>query len=230
MRYGERTAALRRILISLVDSNGDPVTGAAPSGSELTVSLSGGAWGAAGGSWAEVGEGAYYYEAAIAETRTGSFLAVRAAPAGAVPRVVAVDIGDRIAPTADAGARRVLLYFVDSNGDPVDRLDLGAATIEVSIAGAAWAAAAGVAGEIDDGAYYYELAPSERVPGPGMVRVEDPAIVTSTATWNVLATGDSPAAVAVPLPVDPEYAGPIAVIDHVTSAVARMPHQYRGRA
>lgn len=224
MRYSEPIAALRRIPVYLVDDDGVPVTGAAPTGSELQVSRSGAAWANGAGAWGEVGSGLYYYQATQAETATASFLLLRVAVTGAQVYVFAVDIGDRIAGDAAAAARCVPIYLVDDDGDGAPGLS---PTAEISLAGGAWTAASGAVNPIGLGAYFYQLAESELVPGPGVLRIDDPGAQLLVYAWDVRPAAVEPVA-PEPIPAAPSEGGVIPEIDHVAAALARLPHQYRG--
>lgn len=229
MRYSEPTAALRRIPVYLVDDAGDPVTGAAPTGSEIQASKSGAAWVNATGTWDEVGLGAYTYEATQAETETLSFLLLRVAATGARIYVYVADIGDRIAQDSAGPARRVPVYLVDDTGDPVAGLTLSGAEVQLSLAGAGWAEGDGDAEEIGLGAYYYELTFAELVEGPGVLRVADAAAQTYVYSWETrpveaVVEDDAPE----PIPDSITYGSTIAEIDHVEAALARLPSMHRG--
>ncbi len=228
MRYSEPIAALRRIPVYLVDGSGTGVAGAAPSGSEIRVSLSGAAWTSVGGSWIEIGAGAYVYEATQAETETDSFVMLRVAVAGARVYAYAVDIGERIPEDATATARRVPVYLVDGAGDGVTGLTPAGADVEVSRAGGPWAEANGAVVEIGLGAYYYELVEADLIIGTGLVRVADPGAEIYVYTWDVLAVAGELAEEAEPVLADPSAGIDIAPIDHVAAGLARLPHMYRG--
>ena len=98
LQKDEATAARRRIPLYLVDS-GDgitPETAVSPGTAELKVSKNGAGEANFGGSWNNVGNGIYYYEATAAELDTVGYLSLRLAVAGvrtfiAVAQVVAFD-------------------------------------------------------------------------------------------------------------------------------------------
>lgn len=231
MRFAEPVAALRRIPAYLVDEFGAGVTGVVPTGAELRVSKSGAALGNAGGTWAEVGSGFYYYEATLAEVTTASYLLLRVAVTGVRPYVFATDIGDRIPVGALAPARRIPLYLVDASGDPVAGLTFQADDVQLSLDGATFVEGAGTFGESGDGAYFYELAATELVEGPGLLRFEDQegeSVQVYVYTWDVRPAGVALAAVPDPIEAPAITDGNVPTIDHVTAALARLPHQYRG--
>lgn len=226
MRFAEPLAALRRIAVYLVDTIGAPVTGVVPVGAELQVSKSGSAWGIGGGAWSELGLGLYAYEATLAEATTTSFLLLRVAVAGARPYVYATDIGDRISPVAVADERRVPIYLVDTFGDPATGVSL--TTLAVSTAGGALSTGAGTRVEIGLGAYYYELDVAELVEGAGILRFASGGTQTYVYTWDVRPAGTPLAVVTPPLEVPDTVTEQVTVIDHVTAALRRLPHQFRG--
>jgi hypothetical protein len=233
VRFAEPIAALRRIPVYLVDAAGVPVTGVVPVGAELQISKAGSAWGVGGGTWSELGLGLYAYEATLAEATTTSFLLLRVAVAAARPYVYATDIGDRISPTAAANERRVPIYLVDGLGDPAPGVDISvvADNVTLTVAGGALTDGAGLLVEIGLGAYYYELDATELVEGAGVLRFED--VVDAVAqvyvyTWDVRPAGTPLAVVTEPLKVPADVTEQVTTIDHVTEALRRLPHQFRG--
>lgn len=103
LQKDEATAARRRIPLYLVDS-GDgitPETAVSPGAAELKVSKNGAGEANFDGSWNNVGNGLYYYEATAAELDTVGYISLRLAVAGvrtfiAVAQVVAVDLYDDV--------------------------------------------------------------------------------------------------------------------------------------
>lgn len=67
-------AAERHVPIYLVDDAGDPVTGVAPEGAELQVSIDGAAWVDAEGDFSPIGSGLYDYEPTDDEAAPGLLL------------------------------------------------------------------------------------------------------------------------------------------------------------
>lgn len=235
MRFAEPIAALRGIPVYLISTAGSVMTGVVPTGSQLQISKSGDGWGNGAGTWTELGHGAYLYQATLLETTTSSFVLLRVAVAGALPYVLSTEIGVRIAPTAAAAERRVPIYLVNASGAPVTGVDISsvAADTLVSVAGGAFAPGAGSLVEIGFGAYYYELAATELVPGVGVLRMIDAAHGLTQPyvySWDVLAAGPPASIVLPPLEVPPDVAIESPVIDHITEAIARLPHQFIGSA
>jgi hypothetical protein len=106
----------RRIPIYLIDSAGDPVTGAdLDVANSLEVSLNGDAYITAVGTWAEVGSGAYYYEADATEVAEIGFLVLKVVSAGAETYVYTASIVD--ATTAETpGTSGYFGYYFGTGG------------------------------------------------------------------------------------------------------------------
>jgi len=96
------TGAQRYLPVFLVDSSNAPVTGAAPTGSQIQVSIDGAAWADAEGTWTELGSGEYYYNPSDDEAHLDGLLLLRVAATGAVVYGYAAFIGgDGADPTVD---------------------------------------------------------------------------------------------------------------------------------
>lgn len=174
MNDGENTAAARRVPLALYDTAGDEYTGAAPSGTEVKISIAGSAWATANGTVTKLRDGDYYYEATAAESRGRGFRMLRLAATGLETTVVDWYVGVRRKNDPSAEARRIPIYLTDSNGDAVTGLTLSGAEIEMSLAGSAYATGTGTAGEIGLGAYYYEPTVAEyNVRGSCVLNVND---------------------------------------------------------
>lgn len=79
----EGTAARRRIALTIVnDSDGFPLAGQTLTAAEIKISKNGAAEASSTGSFAEVTNQGYYYEATAAELNTRGFLRLRCAKAG----------------------------------------------------------------------------------------------------------------------------------------------------
>lgn len=167
MKRNETVAARRRIEVVLETSADVPVTGSTPS--SIQVSKSGSAWTAAGGTFVEVSDGDYYYEATQAESDTDAWLLLRVDSTGDGARmvVIAEDIGERIHANETTGAaRRIPIYLEDSSGNPVAPGSLS--SVEFSANGAAYTSTGVTSGSIGLGAFYVEL-PAAAVTDVGYV-------------------------------------------------------------
>jgi len=140
VEYAETTAARRRIPVYLVDDTGAPANVSTPTGAQIQVSKSGGAWANGAGTWGEVDDvnGSYYYEATQNELTTDSFLLLRVAHPDAKVFMFIEHIGDRVPQNAAESERRMAVYLVDSAGDPVTDGET-APTLKLSINGGAFA-------------------------------------------------------------------------------------------
>jgi hypothetical protein len=256
VNYGETTASKRRIAIYLVDSDGEPVTGLTPTGSEVQVSASGEAFTNAAGVVTEIGDGAYYYQATEAESETLAYLLLKVVDAGLVaePFVLATEIEINgvvrlLVDEADLTRRRAPIYLTDDSGDAVPALDLDG-VIEVSVDGAAFGAAAGTWVETGSGAYYYIPDDAEiTTQGICIIKVAHGDARTYVYTFDVIdeyspATSDcgnyfgnffgsceeSEEVDTGPEPVEAEVTeASVEYTDHVLAAVDRLPEYARAK-
>lgn len=231
MKYNESDAGLRRIPVYLKDASGDPVPGLALAGSEIQVSLSGGAFVNGEGVWIERSAGLYYYEATQAESVTDSFVTVKVVDSSLVakPYVFSVDIGDRIeVDELIAEARRVPIYMVDSSGNPVTGLTLS--DVELAENGFDFAAAVNApATEIGSGAYYYELDATEvTLEGVSTLKVEHASANTYVYAFDMIpSTDDTEEPAPTPIPATAFEIGDPEAIDHIEEALARLCEQFK---
>ena len=173
MKLNEAIAARRRIgPLHAVDGAGDPVLGEDFSGlDEMLIMVAGGAWSVPTGTMVEIGDGYYYYQAALGDTSTRPWVAIRIA--GVCQEFV---MRENVTTTTDgaitfneptAALRRVgPLHVVDGAGDPI--LTTVGIVFEISINGSAWAAGAGTLTLADDGYVYYEPTVAE-ISSPGWI-------------------------------------------------------------
>lgn len=173
MLDGEPEAAARRIPLDLDDGAGGEYTGAAPSGTEVLISISGAAWQTAAGTVSKLRDGDYYYEASAAEVRGRGFRLLRLAKSGMGTAMFDFYCGNRRALDPSGVARRIPVILEDSGGSPVTGITLTGAEIEISNNGGAFTTGAGTAAEIGYGAYYYEPTVSEYSRGHSMLNVND---------------------------------------------------------
>jgi hypothetical protein len=82
LQIDEATAAQRRIPVYLVDATDGFTPEAGVATPTIEVSKNGAAQGAGAGTWAEIGDGLYYYEATAGEVDTLGFLNVRVVKSG----------------------------------------------------------------------------------------------------------------------------------------------------
>jgi len=206
MKYAEPNPDERRIPIYLEDTSGNPVTGVVFAAGDIRVSKSGAAMADYAGTWTEVGGGLYYYEATQLEVTTPSFVMLAVTGTGAKKIVYTVGIGERISiNNADPLARRIPIYLEDSTGAGVPGLAL-AGLSAFGKNGAAYVAPSGAFGEIENGAYYYELTLAEiDTAGFGVLSILDPSILDFVYTWNVIDPGVGTITVSnvAPVPLQP---------------------------
>lgn len=228
LEHAETDPTFRRIYVYLVTSAREPVTGYTPSSGELRVSKSGATLADGAGSWVELADGHYYYQATQTELTTDSFLFLLVEAPTAVPFPLVVDIGDRIARGSDASARRVPIYLQLSSAG-VEGLDLDD-TIEIIVNGAAAAAADGSWGEAGGGVYYYEHTEDEIIDrGYRVLTVDHEDADAYAYGYSVLSDIANAEPVEPPALIpgavvfgDPEY------VDLAENAVNRMCQQFRG--
>ena len=220
-----RNVADQLIPIYLEDSNGDPVPGVIPVGSELRISKSGATLTNGVGVWTEVGGGHYTYEPTQAETNTPGFLTVLVVVTGAVPFPYTDEIQGSLQIGEDESlARRVPVWMADEDGIGVTGLTPLASDITVSTDGGAFATGLGSFGEAGGGLYYYQNDVTEL----GVMNVLS-VIDTTLAALDYVYTygpvysqpGDSPVPSPLPPIVEPE------IVDYVAAALDRLPFQYR---
>lgn len=173
MQRNEPLPSLRRIPIQLEDGGGNPVTGADLDG-KISLSLSGAAPIAQGGTWTEVGAGTYIYEAAQAETDTELFLLLIVLDAAWRPFVLPAWIDQGLAVAqATAIKRRMPIWIESAVGAGVTGLTLNGAEVQLCIDGATFANGLGAATAIGLGAYYYEATQAEMVEGIVVLKIID---------------------------------------------------------
>jgi hypothetical protein len=161
-----------RVYFELVDTSGDAVTGQTFNTTELQTSINGAAFAANAGSYAEVGDGVYYYQPAAAEIGTPGALLVKVVKS-VYPVIIDaqyVNAWDRAHiphGTTDPNSMRCYLPIYGSSGALVTGLgnsggaNFTAGTYQVSVNGAAFANGKGSVKEVGGGVYYYQLDPSE---------------------------------------------------------------------
>lgn len=177
MLENESVAAARRIPLDLDDGAGGEYTGAAPSGSEVLISISGAAWQTAAGTCVKVRDGDYYYQATQAETVGRGFRLLRLAKTGMGTAIFEFHCGNRRSNDSNAVARRIPIVLETSLGVPVTGLTLSGSEIEISVNGAAFATGGGTAAEIGYGAYYYEPTMAEHTRGHSVLGINDAGAV-----------------------------------------------------
>lgn len=234
MRYNETSSTLRRLPVYLVDSSGDPVTGAAPTGAEIKISKSGAAFVNGAGTWVEVADGVYYYQATQSETSTDSYLMLRIAAPGANVYVYTVDIGNRISINQpSASARRIPIYLEDDSGDGVPSLGLTGSEVQISVNGGAFANGTGFIGETGLGAYYYEaVAADVATEGYGILKIVDVAAEPYVYSFDVIGGGST--STVLPLPAvtveSPHVPTSAQFVDHLGLALNRLTEQFKKKA
>lgn len=195
MDYAEPVTLRRYIPVYIKDASSVGVTGLTPVGSaNLQVSLSGAAFVNGAGTWIEIGAGAYWYVATVAECTTASFLTLKVL-GGDKPFVITVSIGGWITSgETDAAYLRVPIYLVDASGSPVSGRNLtGEITVAIGSL-TAWTAATGSWAETGSGCYYY-VAPATDVAGnPGQIAIK---VVDSAALPFVMVIDVADAAVTI---------------------------------
>lgn len=151
-----------KLPIYLIDSVGAPVTGAALTGTEVKVSVDGGALTAAAGTTGTIGSGAYYYETAPADIAgTQLVLHVKDAASLAYSFTLRLPLQYDFPAGATGAVCHLPVFLVDASNAPVTAANPTGAELQVSIDGAAWANALGTWVELADGEYYYDPHASE---------------------------------------------------------------------
>ena len=234
-----------------MDADGLPVTGATPTGSQIRVSKSGETFATGAGTWTEVGVGNYYYEATQLEVATDSYTFLLVAYPDTLVFPYVVDIGNRIEQGETlVTACRIPIFLKDVDGVGVAGLTLSGSEVQVSINGAAFVNGAGTIGETGQGAYYYQTTEVDDI-GYVVLKVlptDDEAEVyvytfdIIEAVTEIADAGSyfgsyfggpgiavevadvvTPATVVSPYTAEePEY------VDHVASALNRLPEYLRG--
>lgn len=174
MLENESTAAARRIPLDLDDGAGSEYTGTAPSGSEVLISIQGGAFATAAGVVTKLRTGDFYYEATQAETRGRGMRLLRLAKSGMGTAIFEFYCGDRMASDPMDEARRIPV-MLELSGTPVTGVPVSGSEIEVSNNGGAFTTGAGSAAEIGYGAYYYQPTATEYVRGYSLINVNNAA-------------------------------------------------------
>lgn len=167
MKLGETTASRRRIgPLRALDSSGDPVTGEDFSGpGELEISVAGAAYVAALGSIVEIGDGCYYYQATVDDAAVGPWVAIKI-DGVCEEFTLREDVSEQLSgiivgETDTADLHTGPMWFIDDEGNHLEEADVDDATVEVSINGAPWAAAAGELEFVDSGYVDYIADPTE---------------------------------------------------------------------
>lgn len=185
MKLNETDATLRRIGPLYAVSGGVAVEGEDFGGAgELEISVAGGAFAAALGTIVEIGDGFYYYQATALDAATAPWVVLKISGVCdeftiredvTSGRQAAIQTAEPLAALRRVGPFRVL----DADGDPITTT-VGITT-EISVNGAAWAAAAGALTLIDDG-YVYYVADTTEVAAAGWIALK----LTGTAQQFVM--------------------------------------------
>ncbi len=162
MILSQTDPTLRRVSFTVLDADGNPLSGLGSSWSagELQTSANGAGLVNASGSVREIGGGAYYYQASLGDASNPGSLIVYAAKTG--QRVTVADeavnaLGysfTRLGET-DATQRRVFFVIYDPSSVPTSGLSFSGAEVQVSYDGAPMVTAPGAVTAVGSGVYYY---------------------------------------------------------------------------
>lgn len=164
-RKSEPTLALRRWLFACVDDTDGktPELALTFSGAELQVSKAGATHTTVTGTAAELGDGLYTFTASVADLDTAGLLEFKVEKTGVrlSTRVVGEVVG---APTAQGVTNWFFQCVDDTDGFTAETglLPFGAAELQLTLNGAAFANYGGTVTEIGDGVYFYVPTQAEK--------------------------------------------------------------------
>lgn len=243
MRAGETDPSLRRLFFELfLDDGVTPATDAdvaAPAGT-IQVTSNGTAFADSAGTFARITSNLYYYEFTFSEALSGSngFAGIKfARPGYATDRFFEI-VGDifSVGETDSGRLRYPLLIFgtaVEPQVPTAGATVTTASDLQVSYNGAAFANSAGSLVEVGSGVYFYQgVVPDAASRRRLLVKYESAGFSPAVLSISVAEPGESTGPVAPvgppAIPVLPATDSAFAPLDHVTNALNRFPHQYRG--
>jgi hypothetical protein len=242
MRTGETDPTLRRVFFELfLDDGVTPTTDAdvaAPAGT-IQVTSNGIAFANGAGTFARITSNLYYYEFTLTEALGGAsgFVGIKFSRTGYHSDIFTEIVGNIFTVGAtDLGKLRYPVLIYGTGVEP--QVPTAGATVttpsdlQVSYNGGAFTNSAGSLVEVGAGLYYFQgTATDAAVRRRLIAKYESTGFAPAVLSIDVDVPGVSSGTTSTgpaPIPVLPATDSGFTPLDHVTNALNRLPHQYRG--